>query len=298
MSIPPFVPSETMRSDPMPTKTMPTKAMEDPLVMAAGLTVRLGGRVILDRVDLAVRSGEIVTLIGPNGAGKTTLVRAALGLVTPSAGVVRRRAALRIGYMPQRLSVDQTLPLTVRRFLGLWRPVTGAQVTAALDDAGVTHLADSPVQAVSGGELQRVLLARALLSEPDLLVLDEPDQAVDVHGQAELYGRIESVRRARGCGVLLVSHDLHTVMARTDRVLCLNRHVCCHGTPEDVRRHPEYRSLFGRHADDLAVYVHHHDHAHADDGSVVPGEGGDCCGDHGHGHHHHHHDAGKDHRHG
>lgn len=248
-----------------------------PLVDARHLSVRLGGRVILDHVDLQVRPGEVVTLIGPNGAGKTTLVRAVLGLVRPSHGEVRRRPGLRIGYMPQRLTVDATLPLTVRRFLGLWRPTTAARIESALAEAGVTHVADSPVQSVSGGEMQRVLLARALLGEPDLLVLDEPDQAVDVHGQAELFSRIEALRRARGCGVLLVSHDLHTVMARTDRVLCLNRHVCCHGSPEDVSRHPEYHALFGRHAADLAVYVHHHDHAHAGDGTVVPGKGGDCC---------------------
>ena len=248
-----------------------------PLVEAKGLTVRLGGRAILDHVDLQVRPGEIVTLIGPNGAGKTTLVRAVLGLVRASAGVVERRKGLRIGYMPQRLTVDATLPLTVRRFLALWRPVTAARVESALEEAGVAHLAGNPVQNVSGGELQRVLLARALLGDPDLLVLDEPDQAVDVHGQAELFERIETLRRSRGCGVLLVSHDLHTVMARTDRVLCLNRHVCCHGTPEDVRRHPEYRALFGRHADALAVYVHHHDHAHAANGTVVSGHDGDCC---------------------
>ncbi|MCW2235567.1 zinc ABC transporter ATP-binding protein ZnuC [Azospirillum canadense] len=247
------------------------------MIDARELTVRLGGRVILDRVDLQVRPGEIVTLIGPNGAGKTTLVRAVLGLVRTASGTVGKRPGLRIGYMPQRLTVDATLPLTVRRFLALWRPVTADRVEAALAEAGVAHLAGSPVQNVSGGELQRVLLARALLGDPDLLVLDEPDQAVDVHGQAELFGRIETLRRTHGCGVLLVSHDLHTVMARTDRVLCLNRHVCCHGTPEDVRRHPEYRSLFGGHADDLAVYVHHHDHAHAANGTVVQGHDGDCC---------------------
>jgi zinc transport system ATP-binding protein len=151
----------------------------------------------------------------------------------------------------------------------------------ALDEAGVAHLAESPVQAISGGELQRVLLARALLSEPHLLVLDEPDQGVDVHGQAELFDRIEDLRRSHGCGVLLVSHDLHTVMARTDKVVCLNGHVCCSGHPEDVSRHPEYHALFGRHADQLAVYVHRHDHTHTTDGHVVPGTGGDCC-DHEH----------------
>jgi len=262
-----------------------------PLVEAYGLTLALGGRTVLNRVDLTVNPQEIVTLIGPNGAGKTTLVRAVLGLTAPTAGTVRRMPGLRIGYMPQRLNIDATLPLTVRRFLGLWRRVDRARMDRALAEAGVAHLAGSPVQSISGGELQRVLLARALLGEPHLLVLDEPDQGVDVHGQAELFDRIEDLRRSHGCGVLLVSHDLHTVMARTDKVVCLNGHVCCSGHPEDVSRHPEYRALFGRHADQLAVYVHHHDHRHSTAGTVLPGSGGDCCdhdhGEHGHGEHGH-----------
>ncbi|MFP5515511.1 MAG: zinc ABC transporter ATP-binding protein ZnuC [Alphaproteobacteria bacterium] len=248
-----------------------------PLAWTEDLTVRFGRRTVLDRINVAVQPGEVVTLIGPNGAGKTTLVRAVLGLVAPDGGRVLRRPNLRIGYMPQKLSVDQTLPLTVRRFLKLWRPVAADRVEAALEEAGVARLADSAVQTISGGEMQRVLLARALLGDPDLLVLDEPDQAVDVHGQAELFHRIAQVRQRRGCGVLLVSHDLHTVMARTDRVVCLNGHVCCSGRPEDVSRHPEYHALFGGHAGDLAVYVHHHDHAHAEDGKVVPDHDGGCC---------------------
>ncbi|MBP2229903.1 zinc transport system ATP-binding protein [Azospirillum agricola] len=248
-----------------------------PLVWTEDLSVRFGGRTVLNHVDVAVHPGEVVTLIGPNGAGKTTLVRAVLGLVRPTGGRVRRREALRVGYMPQRLTVDATLPLTVRRFLALWRPVPAARIEAALEEAGVARLADAAVQTISGGEMQRVLLARALLSDPELLVLDEPDQAVDVHGQAELFARIEHVRRHRGCGILLVSHDLHTVMARTDRVVCLNGHVCCHGRPEDVSRHPEYHALFGRHAAELAVYLHHHDHSHDEARRVVDGHDGDCC---------------------
>ncbi|NYZ13013.1 zinc ABC transporter ATP-binding protein ZnuC [Azospirillum sp. RWY-5-1] len=240
------------------------------LVQAIGLGVTLGGRPVLERVDLTVSAGEIVTLVGPNGAGKTTLVRAVLGLVRPTAGTVRRRPWLRVGYMPQKLAIDATLPLTVRRFLGLWRRVEPARIAAALEEVGVGRVADSPVQAISGGEMQRVLLARALLSDPELLVLDEPDQAVDVQGQAELFARIDAARRARGCGVLMVSHDLHTVMARTHRVVCINRHVCCSGTPEDVSRHPEFNALFGRFAAEVAVYTHRHDHAHAGDGHVVP----------------------------
>lgn len=262
----------------------PKRALGDPLVTGSGLVVQHGQRRVLNTIDLTVHAGEVVTLIGPNGAGKTTLVRAVLGLQPLTSGRIQRRPGLRIGYMPQRLSVDATLPLTVRRFLGLWggrwwRGPSPEQLDRSLKDAGVHHLAESPIQAVSGGEMQRVLLARALLNDPDLLVLDEPDQAVDVHGQAELFARIETLRSKRGCGVLLVSHDLHTVMARTDRVLCLNGHVCCSGTPEDVSRHPEYAALFGSHAADLAVYVHHHDHAHGHDGQILTDGRESCCHD-------------------
>ena len=191
----------------------PGRPAGPPLVAATGLSVRLGGRVILDRADLEVRPGEIVTLIGPNGAGKTTLVRAVLGLVRPAAGTVRRRPGLRIGYMPQRLTVDATLPLTVRRFLGLWRPAPAGRIAAVLAEAGVEHLADRPVQAVSGGELQRVMLARALVGDPDLLVLDEPDQAVDVHGQAELFGRIEALRTSGRTELADQAEQMVNVMA-------------------------------------------------------------------------------------
>ncbi|HYC03291.1 MAG TPA: zinc ABC transporter ATP-binding protein ZnuC [Azospirillaceae bacterium] len=260
-----------------------------PLIRAEKLGVRYGRRAVLDGVDMSVAPGEIVTLIGPNGAGKTTLVKAVLGLVRPNSGRIERRPGLRIGYMPQRLQIDPTLPLTVRRFLTLWGPTRPEDVTRTLGEVGVGHVADAPVQQLSGGELQRVLLARALLREPDLLVLDEPVQAVDVQGQVDLYELIAAIRRRHGCGVLLVSHDLHLVMARTDTVLCLNRHVCCHGHPEDVSRHPEYQALFGGHAAALAVYQHSHDHAHHADGCVLP-LGADP-------HQHHHHDHGHDHGH-
>ncbi|HYD99245.1 MAG TPA: zinc ABC transporter ATP-binding protein ZnuC [Alphaproteobacteria bacterium] len=249
-----------------------------PLLRAEGVAVAFGGRRVLDRIDLAVAPGEIVTLIGPNGAGKSTLVKVVLGLVRPDRGTVVRRPGLRIGYMPQRLHVDATMPLTVRRFLTLWG-AGRAQVEPALAEVGAGHVADSAVQALSGGEWQRVLLARALLRDPDLLVLDEPVQSVDVQGQADLFALIDRIRARRGCGVLLVSHDLHLVMARTDRVLCLNGHVCCSGRPEDVSRHPEYLALFGQAAAALALYSHRHDHTHEICGDVHPP----------HGHHHHDH---------
>jgi len=244
--------------------------MSPPLLEAREVVLGFAGRRVLDRVELVVSEGEIVTLIGPNGAGKSTLVRVLLGLIAPDAGRVTRRPGLRVGYMPQRLAVDPVLPLTVRRFLRLaGRGIDATALSAALREVGAEHGIDTPLQSVSGGELQRVMLARALLRRPQLLVLDEPVQGVDVTGQAELYRLIGELRARRGCGVLMVSHDLHLVMAATDHVVCLNTHVCCSGHPESVTRHPEYLRLFGpREAAALAVYTHHHDHVHDVDGHV------------------------------
>jgi zinc transport system ATP-binding protein len=245
-----------------------------PLIEAEAITLRIGSSELLSAVDLDVRAGEVVSLIGPNGAGKTTLIRVLLGLLKPSAGRVRRQPGLVVGYVPQRIRMDPILPLTVHRFLtiGAGRRRETAPVLAAV---GARHLTRAAMHELSGGELQRVVLARALVREPGLLILDEPAQGVDFNGQLELYELIERIRRERGCGVLLVSHDLHVVMGATDRVVCLNRHVCCSGEPEAVSRHPEYVGLFGpRAAAGLAVYTHDHDHAHDLAGEVValPGE--------------------------
>jgi len=249
-----------------------------------------GGRKVLSHGEAKVAKGEIVTLIGPNGAGKTTMVRIMLGLQMPDKGTVIRCPDLRVGYMPQRLNIDPSLPIDVLRFLslGLSRGDAGHGLrSAALKEAGVDHVAHSPIQQISGGELQRVLLARALLRNPDLLVLDEPVQGVDVSGQAELYGLIRKIRDHRGCGVLMVSHDLHMVMAATDHVICLNQHVCCAGHPEIVSRDPEFVALFGESvAAELGIYHHDHDHEHDVHGDVIS---------HNHDDHHHSHDHGHDH---
>ena len=240
------------------------------LVACDGITVRLGGRPVLEDVSISVEPGEIVTLIGPNGSGKTTLVRAVLGLQKPQLGRVRRRPGVKIGYVPQRLSIDPILPLTVQRFLRLGGKRDEGALQRAADEVGGSDLLPRQVEELSGGELQRMALARALLREPDLLVLDEPLQGVDFTGQLALFDLIDRVRRERGCGVLMVSHDLHLVMKGTDRVFCLNRHICCSGQPETVSRHPAYLALFGSGAvQSLAVYSHSHDHDHALSGEVV-----------------------------
>jgi zinc transport system ATP-binding protein len=246
------------------------------LIAATGIGLRYGDRPILDGVDFSVRPGEIVTVIGPNGAGKTTLLKVLLGLIEPDRGRVHRRAGLRLGYLPQRFAPDPILPLTVARLMTLTSRRPRPAVAAALAETGAGRLIDAAVRTLSGGELQRVLLARALLVDPDLLILDEPVQGVDFAGEAALYELIGTIRRRRGCGVVMVSHDLHVVMAATDRVVCLNRHVCCAGTVEAVGRHPEYVRLFGRRAAEaMAVYTHRHDHAHDASGRAVPLEAGE-----------------------
>lgn len=252
----------------------------DTLIRAEKISLHLGGRAVLDRVDVQVRPGEIVTLVGPNGSGKTTLLRVLLGLRASDSGTVTRRTGLRIGYMPQRLHVDDTLPITVLRFLQLADKSAMDDVHVASRRTGVENILQHPLQAVSGGEFQRVLLARALLRKPDLMVLDEPAQGVDINGQQALYQLIADIRNELGCGVLMVSHDLHLVMAATDHVLCLNTHICCTGHPEAVSRHPEYLKLFGGALDGLAVYTHHHDHSHDLHGNVIA-EHHNCGHDHG-----------------
>jgi len=236
---------------------------ERELISARAIVLSRGGRTLLQDVDIDVSPGEIVTLIGPNGAGKTTLVRVLLGILPPNRGEVRRKAELSVGYVPQRLEVDRSIPLTVGRFVGLGRRSPSAEIEAVLAEVGAQALLERQLNELSGGELQRVVLARALVRSPELLVLDEPVRGVDYAGEAELYTLIGRLRSERGLGVLLVSHDLHIVMAQSDRVICLNHHVCCSGVPRSVAQHPEYARLFGPQASRaIGLYQHHHDHSH------------------------------------
>lgn len=231
------------------------------------LSVRYGATEVLRDVSLAIAPGEIVTIVGPNGSGKTTLLRAIVGAVRPAAGRITAAPGLRIGYVPQRLHVDPTLPITVARFLRLPAGASEGDIAAALDRAGVPGLERRQMADLSGGQLQRVLLARALVAKPALLLLDEPTAGLDQPGSAAFYRLIEEVRRETGCAVLMISHELHVVMAASDRVICLNGHVCCHGTPEHVSSAPEYRALFGTGTGGaLALYRHEHDHSHGPGG--------------------------------
>ncbi|WP_281992298.1 metal ABC transporter ATP-binding protein [Sulfitobacter geojensis] len=236
------------------------------LIETRNLTLGYRGAPVLRDVSFSIERGEIVTIVGPNGSGKSSLLRALIGALAPVSGRVTRARGLRIGYVPQKLHIDATLPLTVHRFLNLPHRQKSDDIMAALSRAGVPELRDAQMAALSGGQFQRVLLARALLGRPDILILDEATQGLDQPGAAAFYRQIEQVRRELNLAVLMVSHDLHVVMAASDRVLCLNGHICCEGTPETVADAPEYRALFGDGTQGtLALYRHQHDHAHHHD---------------------------------
>ena len=257
-----------------------------PLITLTNAGLFRDNRWLVRGVDLHVEAGEIVTLIGPNGSGKSTTAKIALEITKPDEGHVEKRENLRVSYVPQKVAIDWTLPLTVERFMTLTGSVPASEVASAMDATGVSHLANHEVRTLSGGEFQRVLLARAMARKPELLVLDEPVQGVDFSGEIALYDLIKKIRDDLQCGVLLISHDLHVVMAATDRVLCLNGHVCCSGTPKSVASSAEYQALFGARATPtLAVYEHHHDHTHLPDGRVEHADGtiSDTC-DHDHSH--------------
>jgi zinc transport system ATP-binding protein len=263
------------------------KASNQPLIALVNAGVQRGRRSLVSGVDLTISRGEIVTLIGPNGSGKSTTAKLATGVLKPTTGTVTRQPGLTVGYVPQKLSIDWTLPLTVDRLMTLTGRHKETEIEAALDAVGARRLRYAAVQELSGGEFQRVLFARAMIRKPDLLVLDEPVQGVDFSGELALYDLVREIRDTTKSGILLISHDLHVVMAETDTVLCLNGHVCCRGTPSMVKSSPEYLRLFGeRGAATLAVYEHHHDHEHHDDGCVVAA--GEPHEHHKDGHHHAH----------
>ena len=246
---------------------------KEALLEARNISKTFGKHQVLDDVSLSVNPKQIVTLIGPNGAGKTTLVRIALALISADEGSVVKKPKLRLGYMPQKLYIESTLPLTVKRFLQLGQKVLRKEINEIekkLSRMHIHHLYNQQITSLSSGELQRVLLARALLRNPELLVLDEPARGVDLSGQSELYELISSVKEEQGCGVLMISHDLNLVMSSTDEVACLNKHVCCHGRPDSVSNDPAYLKLFGAREDNISVYKHQHSHSHDLKRNILP----------------------------
>ena len=233
------------------------------LISVNDVSVRYGANTVLRNVSLSVDAGEIVTIVGPNGSGKTSLFRAIIGATPPFVGQVSLKPGLRIGYVPQRLHIDPNLPITVKRYLRLTDRVRHRDCVAALEAAGVPDLLKHEMSRLSGGQFQRVLLARALINRPEVLLLDEATQGLDQPGSAAFYRQIEAVRRETGCAALMISHELHVVMSASDRVICLNGHVCCEGSPAVVASAPEYRALFGTGTGGaLALYRHDHDHDH------------------------------------
>ena len=246
----------------------------EPLINLKGLTVQLGAEAVLQDIDFTIKPGEIVTVVGPNGSGKSTLLRVIIGALSPLAGTAERRVGLTIGYVPQRLHIDPHLPLRVRRFLALPTRSDRREVAEALARAGVQDLRDRQMTQLSGGQFQRVLLARALIGGPDILVLDEATQGLDQPGTADFYRQIAHLRREMGCAVLMVSHDLNVVMSASDRVVCLNRRICCEGGPEAVVSAPEYQALFGHDAEGpLAFYRDGHSEASTELGKVSEARG-------------------------
>ncbi len=234
------------------------------LIQAHDLLLKRQHKTVLHDISLSINKGQIITVIGPNGCGKSTLIRVLLGLEALDSGYVERKPNLRVGYMPQKLSLDERMPLSVWSFLKLSRNVRSKDIRHWLKRLNIESLAQLSVHTLSGGEWQRVLLAKSLLMNPDLLVLDEPVQGVDIQGQLELYNLIPQLRDELGCAILMVSHDLHLVMAATDEVICLNGHICCSGTPDKVSIDPAYLKLFGKETVEapLVTYTHHHDHEH------------------------------------
>lgn len=237
------------------------------LIEAKGICKHFAGHIVLESVDFHIDSRQVVTIVGLNGCGKTTLLRILLGLEKADSGTVTYKKGLRIGYVPQRFHLDPVLPMTVEVFLHL-----GIEDTAIFEETvnefGIRAFLNRPINALSGGETQRMLLARAIMQKPDILVLDEPVQGVDIAGQSALYTLINELGKRHACAVLMVSHDLHLVMASTDHVVCLSRHICCSGHPHKVSKDPAFLKLFGPQAASLAVYEHHHDHDHDMDGKV------------------------------
>lgn len=250
-----------------------TARQQPPLIKLDKIHVVFGGKTALENINLTIYPNSITTIVGPNGGGKSTLLKVLLKLQKPTSGNVFHAKGLKIGYVPQKLHLDHSIPITVDKFLSLKPNCDKASIQEALELFNITHLRQNSMQKLSGGELQRVLLARAVLAHPQLLVLDEPMQGVDITGQTELYQLLNKVRQWLNCAILMVSHDLNIVMANTDEVLCINRHICCAGSPETVAGDPSFIHFFGdQFAKNVAFYSHQHNHHHDLHGDVCNGQ--------------------------
>lgn len=242
-----------------------------PLIELKNITMHFGQKTALQQINMAIYPNTVTTIVGPNGGGKSTLLKILLKLLKPTIGDVIYSRNVRIGYVPQKIHLDHSLPITVKNFLSLKKGITAKDIQQAAELLSITHLMHNSLQKLSGGEMQRVLLARAILNQPNLLVLDEPTQGVDMNGQIELYQLIHQMREKLNCAVLMVSHDLHIVMADTNKVLCVNQHICCAGTPEAISSDPTFIQHFGdQFSKNIAFYTHHHNHRHDMHGDV-------CC---------------------
>ena len=219
-------------------------------------------------ISFEISQGQIVTLIGPNGSGKTTTAKMILNIMNSDEGQITRNTD-KMAYVPQKINIDWTMPLRVIDFMKITNNLNNNQVIESLTTTGVDKLLYNQIHNLSGGEFQRVLIARAIATKPDLLVLDEPVQGVDFNGEIALYNLIKKISVTLNCGILLISHDMHFVMSTTDHVICLNGHICCSGNPSSIVKNPEYIKLFGEHnSETLSYYQHQHDHSHDNDGSV------------------------------
>lgn len=239
------------------------------LLRLKDVCVHRQGKVILEKVSIDIFSNKIVTLIGPNGAGKSTLAKAILGLINPTSGVISKEDDLKLGYVPQKFHVDKLIPITVKRFLHLYAAPIEKLYKKNIKLLKLAELENSLLYSLSGGEMQRVLIAQSLMGEPDLLVLDEPAQGMDIWAQSELYDLLQLVKSEYKLGIFIISHDLHFVMQGTDEVVCLNKHICCHGEPEHVQKQAEYLKAFGIKPGSMSMYVHHHDHTHHFSGEIT-----------------------------
>ncbi len=245
-----------------------TEQIQEPLIKLDNVCMSFNKKTVLENISFEIFAGRILTLIGPNGAGKTTLLKLILGILTPDQGTIVKKKNIKIGYVPQKMKLSAAIPLTVRRFLCLDEQYDSSRLNDVLIKTGLPiEILDQSVHPLSGGELQRVLLARTLLKNPDLLVLDEPAQGLDPLGEEQFYELLNEINHTKKCAIVMVSHDLHIVMASTHEVLCINHHICCSGAPDEIVNLSGYRHLYGKEPT-LAFYRHHHDHLHLPDGRI------------------------------